>query len=97
MIIVAAKVRVKPGKREEFIQAAQDSIAATRKENGNVFYELYASTEDGNLVMYYEQWTGRDVLAVHLDSAHMKAFAKIKEERGLVEGPSEVTVYDLAE
>ena len=55
MIVVEARIKVNPGKREAFIEAAQPVIAATRKEQGNICYELYASTEDENLLLYFER------------------------------------------
>lgn len=97
MIIVAAKATAKPGKRDAFIKAAQPSIAATRKEEGCLAYALYASTENDNDLLYFEKWTGRDVLAKHLEAPHMQAFAKAKEEQDLQAGDVQVDVFDVAE
>jgi quinol monooxygenase YgiN len=97
MIIVSAKVTASAGKRDAFIQAAQPCIAATRKETGCILYELYASTEDADKLMYFEKWTNRDVLDKHMQSEHMKAFARVKEERGLQTGDLDVGIYDVAE
>jgi len=92
MIVVAAKVTVLPGKRDAFIQAAQPCIAATRREEGCLFYTLYGSTENENQLLYYEQWTSRDALQRHLESAHMAAFGTAIA--GIKEGELDVTIYD---
>ena len=95
MIIVAAKVTAKPGKREAFIKAAQPSIAATRKEDGCLFYTLYASTENETDLLYYEQWTSREALDKHLASAHMKQFGDVKTEQDLVVGDTDVQIHNV--
>lgn len=97
MIIVSAKVTASAGNRDAFVQAAQPCIAATRKEAGCVFYELYASTEHPDKLMFFEKWQSREILEKHMASEHMKAFAKIKEERGLQTGDLEVAVLDVTE
>ncbi len=93
MVIVSAKVRVKPGKKEAFIRAAQAPIAATRKEAGCICYILYASTDDDDELMYYEEWQNREALDAHIKSGHMRNWAKMKEEMDLTVGPSQVRIF----
>ncbi|MCC8189366.1 MAG: antibiotic biosynthesis monooxygenase [Planctomycetes bacterium] len=97
MIIVAAKCKAKPGKRDAFIQAAQPCIEATRKEEGCLFYTLYASTENDVDLLYFERWTSREALKAHGASAHMRAFAEAKKAGDIEDGPAVVEVYDVAE
>ncbi len=97
MLIVTAKVTASAGRRDEFVQAAQPCIAATRKEEGCVFYELYAATDNPDMLMYYEKWISREALAQHMESEHMKAFARVKEERGLQTGELVVAIFDVAD
>ena len=95
MLIVSAKITTKPGKRDAFIKGAQPCIAATRKEDGCHFYELYASTENPNLVMYFEKWTDRAALDKHLKAPHMAEFDKVKAEQDLVEGDMDLGIYEI--
>lgn len=95
MIIVEAKCKAKPGKRDAFIQAAQPCIAATRKEEGCRSYTLYVSTENDVDLLYFEIWTSRDALASHIASAHMKAFADAKKAGDIEDGAAQVNVYDI--
>jgi quinol monooxygenase YgiN len=97
MVIVSAKILTAPGRRDEFIKAAQECIAATRKEAGCLQYELYASTEDPDRLMYFEQWTSREALDTHIKSAHMVKFAQEKKERGLQIGNSELGIFQVAD
>ena len=94
MIIVAAKIRTKPGKRDDFIKAAQSVIAATRAESGCLRYELYASTEDVNGLMYFEEWANRAALDAHMKTPHLVAFKKLREERGMIDGQSDVRMFE---
>ena len=97
MIIVSAKILAAPGKRDEFIRAAQECIAATRKEAGCLRYELYASTDDPDRLMYYEQWASREALDSHIKSAHLVKFGQERKERGLQIGDSEVAIFQTAD
>lgn len=97
MLIVTAKVKVKPGKKDAFVRAAQTPIAATRKEPGNVCYLLYASTDDEDELMYYEEWRSRGDLDAHIKSGHMQMWAKMKEEMELTVGPSQVRIFQVTE
>ncbi len=93
MVIVSAKATAAPGKRDAFIKAAQESIAATRKEDGCICYELYASTEHPDKLMYYEQWASRDALDKHSKSAHMAKFAQDKKDNALQAGEVDVAIF----
>ena len=96
MLIVAAKIKTQPGRRDDFIKAAQPVIAATRGEAGCVRYELYASTENANEVMYFEQWTSRAALDAHMQTPHLVAFRELRVKEGLVEGQSDVQIFEVS-
>lgn len=96
MIIVAAKITCPPGKRDAFIKEARACIDATRNEAGCLLYELYASTEDADKLIYYEHWKSRADLDRHIGSEHMKAFGKIKAEQDLQIGQSDIAIFDIA-
>lgn len=97
MIIVSAKITAAPGKRDAFIQAAQPCIAATRKEDGCLLYELYASTEHPDKVMYFERWASREALDKHLASPHMAEFGKVKDAQKLQVGDMDLGIYNATE
>lgn len=94
MVIVSARIKTTPGKRDTFIEAAQSVIAATRKEEGCLCYELYASTEDKNLLMYFEKWESREALKKHTESAHIKAFMEKRAAEKLQDGQSDLQIFD---
>ncbi len=97
MLIVSAKITVAPGKRDTFIKEAQPCIDATRREEGCFCYELYASTEHPDKVMFFERWSGREALDRHIATPHMAAFAKVKKEQGLQVGETDLGMYTVNE
>ena len=95
MIIVAATLKAKPGKRDEVIALAQDCIAATRQEKGCISYTLYSSTEDDVTLFFFEQWENPECLINHSGSAHFKSFGVAKKP--LTEGSFRIKLYEASE
>ena len=62
MILVKATITAKPGDRDKIISRSQDVIGPTRSELGCISYELFASTEDKDVLIMFEQWENREVL-----------------------------------
>jgi len=73
-IITAARVQVKPDYKQEFLNATQTLIQATRQEEGVLFFELYESQDDDNGFIFYEIFTSLDALKAHRDEAHTKTW-----------------------
>ena len=91
MIIVKATITAKPGDRDKIISISQDVIGPTRSELGCISYELFASTQDKDVLVMFEQWENREVLETHMQSEHFKAFgAAIKD---MIAKELEISVY----
>ena len=71
MIYVVATLTVKPETRAEFIAAAAACIAATRKEPGNIAYDLHESVTDHSKMVFVEQWESAEALVPHRAAEHM--------------------------
>jgi quinol monooxygenase YgiN len=56
VIYVVATLTVKPETRAEFIAAATACIMQTRKEPGNIAYDLHESVTDPAKMVFVEQW-----------------------------------------
>ena len=96
MVVVEARLKCNPGKRDEFLTAVQPIIATTRKEDGCLCYELFISTEDKDGLLFFERWTSREALKNHAESAHMTEWMKRRIDLGLMSTPANVIVYDVA-
>jgi quinol monooxygenase YgiN len=74
MIIVTATITANPDERDKIIKKSQDLIESTRLESGCISYNLYASTEDDNILLMLERWENQEVLESHMQTKHFKAF-----------------------
>ncbi|MDR1497721.1 MAG: antibiotic biosynthesis monooxygenase [Puniceicoccales bacterium] len=92
--IITAKIRVAKGKEGEFVSAAKEVVAATRREKGNVAYDFLGSQEDGRLFVFVELWKDQTAIEAHFASAHFKAFGEVLGK--LAEGKPEIVIYDIA-
>ena len=74
MILVLAKAIPKDEDAcEKIVEFAQDLIENTKKEEGNIDYNLYSNTADGTL-LFVEQWESVEILGSHLQTDHFLRF-----------------------
>lgn len=77
VIYIVATLTVKPEMRAELIAGAKACIAETRKEAGNIAYDMHESVSDPTRMVFVEQWENADALEPHRKSDHMRAFGRI--------------------
>ena len=81
MIYVVATLTIKPETRAEFIAAATACIEGTRKEPGNIAYDLHESVTDPAKMVFVEQWENAEALVPHRG---MRAHEDLWPRRGKV-------------
>jgi Uncharacterized conserved protein len=72
--MVTAKITAKPGEKNKIVSKAQNLIQSTRLESGCISYNLYNETENNNTLLMLEKWENQDVLNLHMQTEHFKAF-----------------------
>lgn len=77
MIYVVATLTIKPEMHAEFIAAATACIKETRKEPGNIAYDLHESVMDHSKMVFVEQWENAEALVPHRAAEHMKTFGRV--------------------
>lgn len=77
MIYVVATLTVKPESRAELIDAAKACIEGSRKEPGNIAYDLHESVSDPAKMVFVEQWENAEALEPHRKTDHFKAFGRV--------------------
>jgi quinol monooxygenase YgiN len=77
VIYVVATLTVKPETRAEFIAAATACIKETRKESGNIAYDLHESVTDQAKMVFVEQWENVEAMGPHGKADHMRAFGRV--------------------
>ena len=94
MIDVIATIRVKPGRRDEFLAKFKANVPAVLAEQGCIHYYptvdadsgIPAHATDPNSVTVIEQWQSLEALHAHLAAPHMAAYRETV--KGIVEGVS---------
>ena len=80
MIILVVEVKTKPGKRDEYVKAAEDCVKHTRMEEGNRDYRLLLSTDDPDDAVFFEIWDSKEALDLHTKTEHyLKLRPKVEE------------------
>ena len=92
MIIVMAKVTVKPEKKADLLELAKGVIAETVKENGCVSYVLFDNPYDPAGCMFVEEWTDLDALRAHAASAHIAEWRK--QSADFLADKTKITLYE---
>jgi quinol monooxygenase YgiN len=87
MIVI---VKVKEGAGEKFETAFAKAIAGTRKEKGNIRYELNRAAKQDTRYLVYERWRNFAALDAHLKTPHITTL--LTEIGDLLEAPPEVHV-----
>ena len=82
MINVLAAIRVKPGRRDEFVRIFKTNIPNVLGEKGCIEYapnidldaDLAPQVLDENIVTIVEKWDSLEALRGHLVAPHMAAY-----------------------
>lgn len=90
MIYVIATLTSKPEMRAELIAAAKACIVETRKEAGNIAYDMHESVTDPNKLVFVEQWENAEALGPHRTAEHMKTFGRVVVKS--VAGPLKIEI-----
>jgi len=93
MIAVYAKNIIKEIYIEKFMSLAKPLIEETRKETGNVSYELVRVLDKVNEFAFLEKWENNEVLNIHMKTKH---FTTIVPQIGeLLEGEMSVAIHEI--
>ncbi|KIL51074.1 putative quinol monooxygenase [Jeotgalibacillus campisalis] len=76
MIITHAQFQIMPEKESEFLQEIASLIEASRKETGNIQYELVKNLEQDFTYTMIELWENEEAVQSHNESGHFQAFVQ---------------------
>ncbi|MEB3282457.1 MAG: putative quinol monooxygenase [Lyngbya sp.] len=92
-LVLAGRYKIKPEKRERFLELAKPGLEQSPKEPGNISYFLYEDIEDSNCFLYFEEWQDREALKEHLQQPYITPL--IKEISELLAEDADVRIYDI--
>lgn len=93
MIKVVAKFVIKSDRIEEMKSVCSDLIDETRKENGNISYELYQDVNNPEIFSFIEEWESQEALEKHMQTDHFKK-AEVHFGNFSAKDP-EINIYSL--
>ena len=70
MYVVSVTVFVKPESTQAFIEATLDNARNTRREPGNVRFDVLQGEEDPNRFLVYEAYHRKEDFAAHQQTPH---------------------------
>ncbi len=84
MIHVVATIRVKPGRREEYLHILQTNVPLVRAEAGCIEYQPTVDVSTGipaqrletDRVVLMEKWSSLEALLIHLKAPHMEEYRR---------------------
>ena len=95
MLVVTAKIKIKPGTEKVFLDKVQPLIKGSRAEIGCIGYGLYKDTEEADSFMMIEQWKNQEIFEKHTASAHFKKFGE--DAAPLMAAELGINVYTVAD
>ena len=91
-IAVVARQEAKAGKSNELIAAIKGLVEDTRKESGNICYNVFQDIEDPSKIIFYEIWANKAAFDAHCESKHLKLYGSTIGE--LVVGELTIDLYE---
>ncbi len=77
MVVLLLQVKVKPGKRERFLEVIRhDATHSEQDESGCLRFDVLQDTEDADTFYYYEVYKDDAARAAHRETPHFAAYAK---------------------
>ncbi|MCX4665186.1 antibiotic biosynthesis monooxygenase [Streptomyces sp. NBC_01381] len=80
MIFIAVKFTVRPEYSDSWLERTAAFTAATRAEEGNLFYDWSRSVDDPNQFVLLEGFASQEAGAVHVGSDHFKTAMETMSE-----------------
>jgi quinol monooxygenase YgiN len=92
-VTVFALVKAKLGMEERVKAELHALVAPTLQEEGCINYDLHQSLDHKGHFRFYENWTSKELLDRHLQSAHVKQL--IAKADQLLAEPPEITLWEM--
>jgi (4S)-4-hydroxy-5-phosphonooxypentane-2,3-dione isomerase len=90
MFVLLVKVKVKPEKRQQFLEVIEDdAICSVRDEPGCVRFDVLQDNADPDTYYFHEVYKDEAALQAHTQTPHLARWRKAAEE--VLAEPSQVT------
>ncbi len=80
MYVVTVQIKVKPGCEEDFLAATRLNVGGTRKEAGNLAFDVSQGEEDQTAFFFYEVYRSKEAFQSHQQTPHYFAWRDAVQE-----------------
>ncbi|HEX6731862.1 MAG TPA: putative quinol monooxygenase [Pyrinomonadaceae bacterium] len=87
-VTVLARVQAKKGMEDQVRRQCLAMVAPSRADEGCIDYEVYQSTDDPTVFVFFENWLSREDVDKHLETPHSLTFDRKTEE--MLTAPEEI-------
>jgi quinol monooxygenase YgiN len=94
MVIVIARVRPLPERRQELIGVLEEVQAASRRDDGCLHYGYYTEIADAGSMVAVEEWRDRAALEAHLAQPHILRL--VRALAGSLAAPPEIVAHEVS-
>ena len=94
MVVVHARLSVKPEARERWLELADAVTGPSRAEDACRSYQLFEAVETPGVFVFVEEWESIDGLHDHFHTAHFTELSGALGE--VLAGPPEGWVHEVA-
>jgi len=84
-LTIVATVVVKSEYKDDVLKAIKAVVDATRKEPGNIFYEVFEDVKNPLKFVFIETWKSQAAIDTHNKAAHFNDFVKAVEGKATLE------------
>lgn len=74
-IVCVAQFKAKEGMEEELLETLHALIPATRREKGNIRYELNQAIDDPRTITFIEKFANQEPFDYHCNTPYIKEFS----------------------
>lgn len=93
MLMVYAKCVVAGIHTQNFLELAEKLVNETRKEPGNISYELVQGAQAKNIYAFAERWKDQEALDLHMGMPHFQTL--IQQIEKLTEAGIDISVHEV--
>ena len=84
-LTIVATITIKQEYQDEVLKAVKTVVDATRKETGNIFYDVYEDVKNPLKLVFIELWKSQAAIDAHNNAPHFKDFIKAVEGKAALE------------
>jgi len=84
-LTIVATITVKQEYKDDVLKAIKTVVDATRKEPGNIFYDVFEDVKNPLKFFFIETWKSQAAIDAHNKATHFNDFVKAVEGKATLE------------